>query len=413
MKKITVKKPKQHTILELNDDICCYHYAASLTTNVTKKFRIQDISRVECCGAETKEWVYLRDSQNKLLAKFNIQCEGAYEAIQFFYNCNLHKLTNENGEYYPEFDIILSEEQRDLTLKETVRELLDILPIGVGFFGLLALMLIQENVLMGENSWGFAIFGVIILLPYLVLWILGIFYFPKREGEIKTKILRMVSHTLNLAGMILACTYFLIPLTLCMKILYAYQLVVGLFCILFHKKLYFMLAEEGKVLVPYWGVIWFAMASTYYTYTNAMYPAFLNDTRMGITFLAALFMFATSLFDGNGWSTIWGRVTFVALLSFLCTEELPVAFDTGESYHIEAEILEKEEHISSRNANKYYLYLETEDGEYIKEMISQILFNDVEKGDTVYLCMHESMLSDYYYLHLPESDCGQIWLNSN
>lgn len=52
MKKITVKTAKQQTVLELSDDICCYHYKTALTTNVTKKFKLEEIKRIECSGKE-------------------------------------------------------------------------------------------------------------------------------------------------------------------------------------------------------------------------------------------------------------------------------------------------------------------------------------------------------------------------
>lgn len=63
MKKITVKTAKQQTVLELSDDICCYHYKTALTTNVTKKFKLEEIKRIECSGKEKREWIYLKNSE--------------------------------------------------------------------------------------------------------------------------------------------------------------------------------------------------------------------------------------------------------------------------------------------------------------------------------------------------------------
>lgn len=409
MNKITVKTAKQQTVLELNDDICCYHYKTSLTTNVTKKFKLEEIKRIECSGKERREWIYLKNYEDELLAKFSLEFIGALEAVQFFYNCNLGKVYRENGEPYPVFEIVLSNKQKELeNLMSEIEELNGMWIFAIGFFGLLFVMLIQEVIFTGTgklSDWFFLLFGLIILLICIVPWFLTIFYREKKKKDIKVKILRGVSNVLNFTGMIFACIHYQIPLTVCVKIRFLYMLVVAFFYLMFYKKMHFILPEDqGQVVVPYIGVLWFNCAAVYYSYTNALNPSAVMNVRQGIVFVASLLIFVTSLLACHGWGIIWGRVAFVALLSFLCTEDLPVAFDTGESYHIEAIVTEKERFTSGRNAAKHYLYLDI-GGEGTREEISQILYDDVKINDTVLICVHEGILSDYYYVHKPESDC--------
>lgn len=409
MKKITVKTAKQQTVLELSDDICCYHYKVALTTNVTKKFKLEEVKRIECSGKEKREWIYLKNSENKLLAKFSIQYIGAQEAIQFFYNCNLRKVSRENGEPYLTFEIVLSTDQKELEdLISELEELDGFWTFAVGFFGLILLMLIQEAVFTGTgkmSDWIFPLFGLMILTIYIIPWVLIAFYREKKKEDMKIRIPRGISRILNFTGIFFACIYYLMPLTICIKIQFLYMVVVAIFYLLFYKKMYFILPEDrGQVLVPYMGVIWFGFAAGYYIYTNALNPAVVMNVRQGIVFVSALLIFITSLLAYNGWGTIWGRVAFIALLSFLCTENLPVAFDTGKFYHIEATVVEKERITSARNAANHYLYLDI-DGEGTREEISQILYDDVKINDTVLICVHEGILSDYYYVHKPESDC--------
>lgn len=125
-----------------------------------------------------------------------------------------------------------------------------------------------------------------ILTIYIIPWVLIAFYREKKKEDMKIRILRGISRILNFTGIFFACIYYLMPLTICIKIQFLYMVVVAIFYLLFYKKMYFILPEDrGQVLVPYMGVIWFGFAAGYYIYTNALNPAVVMNVRQGIVFL--------------------------------------------------------------------------------------------------------------------------------
>ena len=161
-------------------------------------------------------------------------------------------------------------------------------------------------------------------------------------------------------------------------------------------------------MVPYVGVLYFHFLSAYYTYIYNVNPDRILNVKWGIFALFAVLFLAFS-YDCDSWLPRAGRIALLAWVTFLGMEGLPVLFDTGNTMHMPVEVLQKESIKSARNAEVFNIYISAGDGYTGKERISERLYNDIEIGDKIILCYHESSLSDYYYYHLPEDDCEYLW----
>lgn len=411
--RVAVKDLKGRTILELGEDICTSR--SGVGRFIKRNFHLCDIVQVECCTEAPDSVVYLRNSEQRVLARFRMNMEGALEAMQFFYQCNLHQLHDETGNLFPEFEIVLNSKKKTemqlLEVKDEMSMMESFFRLAAMFCCLLTLMLVYEATLAGADrrEWIWVAVSFIFMLPFALLWMTAKFFSRRKNETVKMRVLRIISGAFDISGVVLACTFYLIPFTLCIKISMLYQIAVWIFYLCFHKQMCFMWATSEKILVPYAGMIMFCFAVSYYTYTYPLKMEAVENARGMIIVIAAALIFVTG-FDCETWAQQFTRVAFVAFLCFIFSEDLPVLFDTGEVHHVEAEILEKEEQKSPRNADRYYLHLEMENGAYEAVRISQILYNDVEEGESVYVCIHSSLLSDYYYLHSKENDCETVWL---
>ena len=156
------------------------------------------------------------------------------------------------------------------------------------------------------------------------------------------------------------------------------------------------------------GVLYLDFISGYYSYIYPVDNEGVWNVRLGI-FALFVVLFLLFSYDCDHWlQRVW-RIGVLAWVTLSGMEGLPVVFDTGVSSHHMVEVLEKEIHQNPRGAEGYYILIPMGNGYAKWERISEAFYDRVETGEEIVLCYHESILSDYYYFHCLEEECGDIW----
>ncbi len=108
MVRATVKKGKR-LLLEIGDDLCRYYPEGQ---EMPRSFPLREITQVERCDNRKEPVVYLRNAADQILAEFELyNTDGGTQALRFFRDCSLKKLTDEKGQLLPSFEILVTEKE--------------------------------------------------------------------------------------------------------------------------------------------------------------------------------------------------------------------------------------------------------------------------------------------------------------
>lgn len=403
--------------LILGTQECCYCTMFRRKT----RFVLEDIGKVE--WKEKKEviegelttrepQVTLWDRSGKKLARFEENMENAAEALYFIQN---HRTSAETAN-------IEEDEETEISIQ--------MIASASGFMCcLIGLMLVLETFFRNQGvrvmDLAFSSFALFFGILSAFLWLYGK-YFKRRNVYFKlfnalleeenpafyqTKgrlgAIWILASLLNLAGILLAGTYWLLPMSVYIKLSLINLFIPWIFYLCFPRVMGWMPSFlSGKLMVPWVGAIYFSFASTYFTYIHTENEEWVMHVRIGLAVVMVI-LYLVPYYGEFLLGLFYGGV--LGLSVFLFTEELPVLFDTGEAWHQEAEVVEKEEIPSPRNATSYYLILEVENGRTKKIRVSEAVYLDIQESDMVQLCWHSSLLEDYYYIHMDGEACDRLW----
>lgn len=418
MNRVTIVTKFGRLLLEIGEDRCRYF----LTPNEVREFRLQDIAQVERQGNLR---VCLWDSGHQLLAAFRMNMQNGAAAMRFFRDCNLHRLTDGSGNLLPEFEILVTPEKMNLKSVLDSRWTEEESTFYAIFLGLAAVLVFQE-LLMKKNyilMVEAVAAGILLALTVgvLFLWALGMIHRKKDSvyqylfsgllSKKKTAFyqtpawlnrIRGLALSLNIIGILLACLFRLLPASLSMKLSVLFPLIIWGFYLCFYQVMDFAPSHMiGKIMVPWPGALYFSLAVSNGFFLHLERKTYILIMR-GALFVILAFLFCAAGHKCKSRKSLALQLALLACICFLGTEGLPVLFDTGENWHQTVEVVEKEISGGGRGAVIYYLDFLTDTGDKVRYSVSEALYFQVEDGDSVWMCWHSGMLSDYFYFHQPD-----------
>lgn len=333
----------------------------------TKRFALRDIAKVEI----KNEYIYLLDASGKKIVRFESNMDQAAEALEFIRNRNFDEYGQPRVSVHCKELKPKQKEKLEKQRKEARK--------------------IQEKWEAAESAWARK----------------RLFY----EDPQWIEMLRVVAWILNLGGFAAFFLVLKLPFTMSVTVCAVYPLVVWLFWLCFHrvmvwKKYDFLSSEEKKyIIVPFYGSFLLFVAS--YNWIEFFYT--------GKVLLFSLLLFGVLLVlmlvvthTPKGWLELALPVIFLVFYSFVNIYHWPVVLHTGQTRHVEVQVVGKDVETHFRGGDDYYFDIQFPNKEVWTVEVFGVVYGRTEEGDTVDLCVNSSLLGEYYYVHDTDVDCE--WL---